>query len=327
MLALLLALSALLHAEPRPDWMSGDSASYPKSAYLIGLGEASTQEKAADKARAEIAKAFGVKLSAKTEVAAKEIADKSGSSYSESVSDEVRTSAARVLDGVEVVSYWRDDEGYHHALAVLNRAHNLKVLADKLAELDKTFAGDSESLGKAEGKFARLRLGLSLLKTIKNRRRANENYRILNPEGKGIPPPAAVSEVGAAARKAVSSVTVSVTAAGDESERVAARVVDGLANYGLKAVEAATTPDVLVELQGSGERLPAENLLWFWARGSMKVTLKHGATGEVFKRFTETGQESARDPQYSVSAVMTALADRSADGVYAALTSGNALDD
>ena len=129
---LLLSASAA-YADPKPDWMSGDSPAYPKSAYMIGLGESSSQDKAADKARAENANAFGVVMTAKTQVSASEIGDGKSSSVSQSVSDDVRTSTAKFLDGVEVVQYWRDDEGYYHALAVLNRQHNLNVLAEKLA--------------------------------------------------------------------------------------------------------------------------------------------------------------------------------------------------
>jgi hypothetical protein len=96
MIELLLAagLLAPAGAAERPGWLSGESPAYPKASFILGLGEAATQERAADKARAEIAKAFGVQLTARTEVSAKETADKSGSSWSESVEDEVRTSTA-----------------------------------------------------------------------------------------------------------------------------------------------------------------------------------------------------------------------------------------
>jgi hypothetical protein len=323
----LIFLAAFAAAGQRPDWLSGETAAYPKSRYILGIGEAGSQEKAADKARAEIAKAFGVSLSAKTESSMKEVGDAKSSSFSQSVEDQVRTSTARFLDGVEVVQYWRDDEGYHHALAVLDRAHNLKVLADKLAELDKDFAASADSFAKTEGKFGRLRLALKLLRAGRSRRRLNENYRVLNPEGKGVPVPERWQETLAGASKAVRAVTVGVEAMGQDAPRVASRVMDGLASYGLRAVEAGVKADVVVRLESSGQPLRPENITWFWARGTVAVKMSYGATGEVFKSFTETGQEAARDPGDSVAAALTALAGRAADHAYETLTSSVVLDD
>lgn len=322
--AVLLLLPALCRAEERPDWLSGVSAAYPKAAYIIGVGEGYSQEKAADKARTEIAKAFGVVLTAKSEVSAREGSD--GTS-SQSVSDEVRSSTAKFLDGVEVVSYWRDEEGAHHALAVLDRIHNLKVMSDKLAEIDKAQPEDAAAMEKAEGKFAKLRIALRLLKDGKNRRRINENYRVLNPEGKGIPAPDSSRETLSLARKAVTSVTVSIEASGENAKRVTSRMAASLGAYGLKTVEAATNPDVLIAVKGEGEMLRPENLMWYWAKGSLSVSMSYGSTGEVFKRFEESGQDAARNPGQAVETVLASLADRAGDHAFQVLTSPLALDD
>lgn len=324
-LALLCPWSA---AAERPEWVSGTSSAYPKSAYLTGVGQGPSQEKAADKARAEIAKGLSLTVTAKTQATAQETSYGADSSFTQTVADDVRTSTAKVLDGVDVVSYWQDPQGTHYALAVLNREHSQKILRDKIEEYDRSFAELSAGLPKAEGKFARLRLALRLLQGVKSRRRLNADYRILNPEGKGIPAPASVTEVLGQARRAVSALTLQVEVAGEKAEQLTSRLIDDLSVYGLKAVERTPNPaDILVEARASSELLPPENLIWYWAKAAMLVKMSYGATGEVFTRFEKSGQEAARDPGSAVDAALLSLADKAADQVFRVITTSDVLED
>ncbi|MFI5345268.1 MAG: LPP20 family lipoprotein [Elusimicrobiota bacterium] len=325
--ALLLLPAALLAAPAKPDWLSGDSSSYPKSAYILGIGEGPTQEKAGDRARAEIAKVFGVELTAKSIINESASTDAAGSSESQYVSNDVRTSTAKFMENVEAVQYWTDESGAVHALAALNRAHALTTLGDRIAEIDRDFEANSADLDKAEGKFAAMRAALKLQSGAKIRRRLNEDYRILNPDGKGIPAAEDAHEVLTRARRAVSALTVSVTGAGASAGRLRSRMVDALEHYGLKAVESGQAPDVLIEISGAARPLPIENLTWFLARGTVSVKMSYGSTGEVFKRFDESGEGSSGDPADSVPAALTILTDRAAVHAYQVLTSPTTLDD
>jgi hypothetical protein len=320
-LALLLLSSLACAAEPRPDWLSGKASSYPAEAWITGVGQGGTQEQAADKARSEIAKALGVTLTARSRVTASAA---TGGAESMDVLDEVRSSTSRLLDGVEVPQFWRDEQGWFHALAVLNRSRSLKVTGDQLAELDKGFAQSKNDLERAEGKFARLRSSLKLLADAKKRRRLNDNYRALNPEGKGIPPPEEQHEALSRASKAVASVKVAVRSEGGENVRP--RFVDALAARGLQVVEDGASPDVVVGVSARGRRLPSDNLTWYWSEGTVSVALSFGSTGEVFKRFEESGRETARSSRDSLRATMAALTDRAADQAFAVITTSG-LDD
>ena len=324
---LLLACAPLRAAAPRPDWVTGESAAYPKAAYLVGVAEGPTQDRAGDKARAEISKIFGVTLTARTQVSASATIEAGRSSESQYVSDDVRSATGKFLEGVEVVDSWQDGEGAFYSLAVLNREHALKVLADKLAEVDRVFKESSSDLERAEGKFAALRAALKMQRAAKLRRQLNNDYRILSPDGKGLPAADSAHDDLERARRAVAAVTVSVAAAGDEAESVAARVVDSLGVYGIKTVEQAGRPDVLIELSSEGRRLPIENLTWFTARGRLKVKMSYGSTGEVFKRFEQSGDVSVGSPGACVRVCLTRLATRAAGSAYQVLTSPSTLDD
>jgi hypothetical protein len=320
--------SRVFSAEPgRPDWINGSSPSYPKSAYLTGVGQGPTMEKAADKARAELAKGLSLSLEASSSQSASETSDGTSSSYSQRVSDEVRTSTVKVLDGAEIAQTWQGPDGFY-ALAVLDRAHSLKILRDKLDELDRDFADLGSEFSKAEGKFARLKAALRLVKLSRDRRRVNSDYRILNPEGKGVPAPASSSEVTAQARKAAAALTFQVSVTGPRGERLTTRMIDALGACGLRAVEkGAKTVDVVIEATAHGELLPAENLTWRWARGEVEVKMSYGSTGEVFARFSEAGREASRDPGSAVDATLRALVEKAALRAFKAVLSADLADD
>ena len=318
---------AALAADARPDWLSGRSAQYPSEVYMLGVGQGDTREKAADAARAEIAKSFSLSLTANTSSSASEVDSNGRSDVEQSVSEEVRTSTHKVLDGVEISAYWDDGDGGHSALATLDRRHALSILQDKLAELDKSFAELRERLGKTEGKFARLRVAVLLAHLAQSRRGINADVRSLSPDGKGVPAPAGLEDVLAEARKAVDSVTIRVAVTGEESEKTASRLQDALSVYGLKAVEGGSSADVVVEAACSAERVPPDNLTWYWARGAMNVKMSYGKSGEVFARFEEDGEEASGDPDTSVGVVLRALSDKTADHVFRTLVSGHVLDD
>lgn len=335
-LLLLLAPSfcfAWKHEDPKPnspvvdkgpDWLSGTSAAYPRVAFLIGVGQGVSRDEAADRARGEVAKSFSVSVSALTEVSAED----SSAGSSERLSDKVRSRASEAMNGLEIAQYWQDPKGSFYALAVLDRDHSMKLLKDKLEEYDRDLKDLASSLAKTEGKFSRLKCALQLVQASKARKKINGDYRVLNPEGKGIAPPAELNDVVAGARKALSALDIQVAAEGDLAASIAARVIADLSAQGLKAgSKSDRNPDILLELKSSGEILPPENLVWFWAKGSISAKLSYGPAGEVFSRFEESGEKQASTAQTAFNATMLYLTDKAADHAYHAILSADLTDD
>lgn len=319
---------ARAYAETTPGWVSGNSPDYPKAAYLTGVGEGPTQEKAADKARNEIAKIFSLEIHSESQSSAREVSDGVKSTFSQDISEDVRTFTAKVIDGIEIARDWRSESGTHYALAILDRAHSLKIVGDKIGANDKEFTELYERLGKTEGKFSRIRIALRLVALGKIRRRINADYRFLNPEGKGIEAPAASSEALASARKAVSAVTVQVDVQGTNAARVRTRFIDALSVYGMRATEkGGRAPDILVEAVGEGHNLRPENLTWFNAEGALAVKMSYGPTGEVITSFEESGTGSSGDPSTAVGKTLATLSTKAAARVFKIIVSGDLLDD
>ncbi|MBI5623024.1 MAG: LPP20 family lipoprotein [Elusimicrobia bacterium] len=333
LLALCLALTpALAPAQAasgsRPDWLSGASSEFPSGSYVTGVGAASNEEKAADKARAEISKYFGVKIVAETKSYMRETTMGKGSSTEQDVSDAVTSFTYQMIEGSEVSKYWKDPDGTVYALAVLHRDQSLRRLEGKLDELDRDFLSSSELLAKTEGKFSRLKHALDLVRNSRERKEFNKMYRILSSDGKGKPGPES-KEGLAAARKAIKAISVRVVASGENSNSFGSRFVDELSGYGLKAIlgDDEKGSDILVEAHGEAKNLRPTDLTWFWARGGMVVRMSYGATGDVFKRFEESGEDAARDPGSAADATLLKLARRSAQRVFQVITTEDLSDD
>ncbi|MBI5882226.1 MAG: LPP20 family lipoprotein [Elusimicrobia bacterium] len=315
-------------ADPRPRWLSDPSSEFPSSSFVTGVGSAHNEEMAGDKARAEVSKYFGVKIAAETKSYMRETSMGKASSTEKDVSDEVKSFTFQMIEGAEIAKYWKDSDGIVYALATLERAPTIKKLEGKLDELDREFTSDSELLAKTEGKFSRLKYALNMVKLSISRKEFNKMYRILSPEGKGRPGPD-TKEVLVQARKAVKAITVRVVASGENPSSVGALFVDELTAYGLKAVvgDEGKTSDILVETHGEAQNLRPKDLTWFWARGEMVTRLSYGSTGDVFKRFQESGEEASRDPGSAVDATLAKLAKRSAQRVFQVITTEDLSED
>src|SRR5450631_2205508 len=100
----------------QPDWIAGDSTQYKSAQYLIGRGQAATQEEAKDRARADSAKIFQVAV-----VASSDDVQKFKSAGAEAGQDQtqssrnITTSTEQIVHGIQSAQLWQDPamKNYH----------------------------------------------------------------------------------------------------------------------------------------------------------------------------------------------------------------------
>src|SRR3989304_4693456 len=105
MLSMLFPLLAGCPAPPPagPDWIAGDSAQYKRAQYLIGRGQAATQEEAKDRARADLSKIFQVAVVADREDVQKFKSDPAGPGQLESqASRRITTRTEQIIRGIQI---------------------------------------------------------------------------------------------------------------------------------------------------------------------------------------------------------------------------------
>jgi hypothetical protein len=152
-----------LRSSEAPPWtQSGHARAYPKSAFLVGVGEGDTREAAAERARAEIAKQFEVRVQSETTVTASSSHQEGAAGtrwmFDERRSDVTRSTTDQSLEGVSVAEAWMDPAtARHYALAILDRAMASKSIVAKVREQDQAMTMALREAESAEGPMERLR--------------------------------------------------------------------------------------------------------------------------------------------------------------------------
>lgn len=214
MMSALLCASAA-KAGSRPDWIDGNSRSYPRERYLVGVGIGDDRATASDRARAEISKIFTTNVSVTTDLHESERTSKQGSktdnSFSQAISQSLQTASKKVLEGVELADTWKDASTMQqYALAVLDRAKALAAVKDKIDDFDKQAQQWKSQMDASADKLGKVKAAMKLLALLRARAELSGEVRVLDESGKGVPSPFDEAAVRAEAAKNIAELDVIV---------------------------------------------------------------------------------------------------------------------
>lgn len=314
-------------AHAKPDWIEGPSAKYPRALYVVGVGQGDDRDSARERARGEIAKIFSSLVSVDTSLAETETNLKGSgadsSSFSQSVSQNVRTTSKKMLEGVEVVEEWKDEASrQHYALAVLERAKGRAALQERLSEFDAQARQWKQALETAAEKLPRVKAAMKLLALLKARGELNAELRVLDPEGKGQPNPLDEAALRPLAAKAVADLDVYVDVSGPGAEAVETAVVKSLNALGFEASSAgaAASADIVVEARVQVKPMGGADPRWKFARAWATVSLKDNKAGKTFLRFDASARQASADYEEAQRRVYAALGRKVAPQIHEAVT-------
>jgi hypothetical protein len=172
----LLCSAACAGGRGRPDWIDGSAASYPRERYLVGVGEAENLDAARDRARAEIARIFEVRIEDsivdRSEAMALVEEARRASSVVEHIAVETRTSTEAALEGVDIAETWSDRESRRvYALAVLDKQWARRRLLEQARQRTEEMSAFREAAETAHGALARVRALLGAARASRERDR------------------------------------------------------------------------------------------------------------------------------------------------------------
>jgi len=146
-----------------------DRGRYPESRYIIGYGAFESTgavsadqalQSARDKARAEIASFFSVRIDSSFSSLVSHVSltrgEASGAAESSNVQDITRTQTSEVLEGVEIVATWREGRTYN-AMAVMDRVRVADGFLASIAQTDREIAELVAPAGRVDSPVGRLR--------------------------------------------------------------------------------------------------------------------------------------------------------------------------
>jgi LPP20 lipoprotein len=299
----LLAAGGCATRSTMPDWINGVSHQYPGGQYLIGRGEAATEEEARDRARADLARIFEVSVAAESQDAQTftqntnpEMGGKSAGEYRTQTSRRVTTRADQRIEGIQVVDVWQDPRTRtHYALAVLPRLPTSQRLRQEIEHLDAATRKYLEASREATDIFMKIGAAEHALDAQRERAGYQKALGIVDPTGRGAAPEWNADKLSADLDGLLKRVRIAGRVAPGAPEGFAAAVNGALADAGF-SVEMGRRPDYILKARLDLTDLGLQGD-WYWQHGAMEVTLKGTADGRVRGSRHWDIQVSAQSPE------------------------------
>ncbi|HET9679282.1 MAG TPA: LPP20 family lipoprotein [Gammaproteobacteria bacterium] len=270
-LCTLCLLAACASTPQQPDWVLGTSNAYPAQGWLTGHGSADTRAEAENRARAEIAKVFAVRIQAQSHDEQRYIAVDGEAQSQQAITRQINTSTDEILHGAQIAETWQNPRtGVWHALAVLSRARASQGLRQKIASLDAATRGFLQNRAPETGDAAIFRQLALLDKAItlqKARAGLNQRLQAVDATGRGVPVTWSVGELQAQQQALLGKLVIAPQGAGEHADSLRAMLGAALSRAGLQVAPTASY-QMLARLNYN--TLPQQGE-WHWVRGVLQV--------------------------------------------------------
>jgi hypothetical protein len=272
--ALLLSFLSGCASQPTvPDWIAGDSAKYKSGQYLIGRGQAATQEEAKDRARADVAKVFQVAVVVSSEDIQSAKSDGSGATkYEGQTSRQINTSTDKIISGIQIAELWQDPaNGSYHVLAVLPRLQAANSLRQQIGELDASTRNYIEQSRKDDDLFMKIAAASRALELQQARAALQQNLQIVDITGRGVEPQWNSGKLKADLGNLLKRVSIAPRVATGSPAGLKEMVAGALAQAGF-ILDTGEHPAFVVQ---ANMNLADLGLVdgWYWQRGNLEITL------------------------------------------------------
>jgi len=286
--SMLLAAAFLLlggcASEPKhgqPDWVSGDSATYKSAQYLLGRGQASTQDDAKDRARADLAKIFQVAVVASSEdIQQFQTGGAEGGQYEGKSSRSIATRTEQIVSGIQIAELWQDPATRDfHALAILPRLQTAASLRQQIGQLDGATNDYVTQSRNNPDLFLKIAAASKALESQRDRDALQRSLQVVDITGRGVEPQWNAAKLKADLDALLKRVRIASRVT-DDSAPGSANIVSGaLAQAGFM-IENGQNPDFSLLARIALTDVGTKDG-WYWQRGTVEVTLTEAANGRV----------------------------------------------
>ncbi|HET7307009.1 MAG TPA: LPP20 family lipoprotein [Gammaproteobacteria bacterium] len=303
----ILLLVACSHA-PRPDakpaWVDGPATQYPASRFLIGRGEAAQTAVARDRARADLAKTFSVKVSEHGEDVSSYSQDgQQPAANALDVSRRITTQTNALLKGVRIADTWQDPATHtYYALAVLSRPQTAAALREQIADLDANTRARLLQARDSNDLLTKIAAADRAVTAQTTRAGLQSELRVVDITGHGSTPPWNLGQLQANRAALLKRLTINAAADGQNAAAVQKLLAGALADAGF-TVQSGAPYTMTATLDY--KNLPPRNG-WYWIAGTLSVALNGSNQARGIKRWPL--KVSATDPGLAQQRLMEQVA-------------------
>ena len=140
---ILSACASAPQGEKAPDWLTGPSAAYPKSEYLVGVSYAADKNAAGIAAISELVSVFGQKVTSATLASKRMVRAEIAGNAATASESSIDQSILREVNQDDVIAvelpefYEAKNEGKWYALAVMSREKGVQIYSSMIAKNQK----------------------------------------------------------------------------------------------------------------------------------------------------------------------------------------------
>lgn len=280
-----------------PDWVSGESSQYNNTQYMIGHGQATTQEAARDSARVDLSKIFQVSVAAESEDVQKFKTDAEGSAdYESQASRRISTHTEQIIRGIQIAEMWQDPAGQSfHVLAVLPRLQTATSLRQQIGQLDEETAHHIEQSRKNTDLFLKIAAANLAVAVQQERQSLQRSLQVVDITGRGVDEKWNGGKLKSDLEALLKRVRITSQVAAGSTLGLEDVMAGALAHAGF-LIETGEKPDFVLHAQMKLDDLGFKDG-WYWQRGVLEIALAEAASNRIrgTKRWTIKG--NAPDPE------------------------------
>lgn len=278
----LLAAGCASVRDGTPDWVSGKSAEYPDTRYLVGHGQADNPEDARNRARADLAKIFETAVSVETsDVTSFTTAPEAGKGQTESqVTRNIVTRTEQIVRGIQIAELWRHPQTRtQHALAVLPRLQAAMGLRQEIEKLDAATRSYVQQARNAPDLLQQVAAAGHALETQIERDASQQTLRVIDVTGHGVEPEFNSGKLAVDLDALLKRVRMKPQIAPGTQPALEGLLSGALSAAGFVPDAGANAPYLLVGSMQLDDLGQVEG--WYWVRGTLEVQLAETASGKV----------------------------------------------
>ncbi len=299
LLGILLNTGCAGSGSSQPDWINGNSSKYPPTKYLTGKGEANYQAVARDRARADLAKIFEVRIQEQSEDSVRSnnqtAEGKTNLRLEASASRDISTQTNQIISGIQIAETWQDKASKQfHVLAVLERMKAAASLRENIDKLDEATSLAIRRARQSDNLLQKISLAHTALQAQLERETYNKQLKIVDYSGRGLRSPYTLATLARDRDALLQRVKIYTKVSSDPLGNLDDALKAAISTAGFTHVnETGKDAYTLKAKLTLNENKDAQG--WYWQRGALEINLTQTSSQQVLGSKRWSIKESAQD--------------------------------
>ena len=267
--------STALISVDQPDWITGESSSYPNAQFVVANGSASTARQAKNRALANLTKVFELHIressTTKQKVQSVKQEGEETVSTSQSLAQQINIRTNIIIDGARIAEQWQSSADLtHYALAVLDRRQAGNNIRGEINRLDEEAGFELSSADDKQNPIQKVAAYQRVIVLHEERDTLQRMLKVLDLSGRGSESLWNRAELRERLETSLNALNMSPAVLADTVGGLDTLLKGAMASAGFP--EATGSADYVLSA-GLETQPPIKSQGWYWLRGTLTLRL------------------------------------------------------